>query len=364
MSESNVAARLRARIFADGPVTVATFMAESATAYYAQAEPFGVKGDFITAPEVSQVFGELVGLWASVVWQDMGAPEGIHMVELGPGRGTLMNDLLRATRIVPDFAKALKIHLVETSPRLTALQRQKLCNSGFPLSWHSSFEEVPHGPFLVVANEFLDSLPIRQFERTADGWRERLVGLAADGKTFCFVLGLPNATMPQLTASIRNEAPVGAIVEEAAAVQDCIAAVAARLVSCGGAALFIDYGPAFSTLGDSLQAVRHHAPHPILGAPGKIDITAHVNFAAAVATASQVGTRIYGPVTQGKWLSRLGILTRAKVLLAQAESWRQAHAITTGVHRLIGDAAMGRLFKVLGLAHPSLSSLPGLDRTG
>ncbi len=364
MSESsNVAARLRARIRASGPVTVETFMEESATAYYATAEPLGARGDFITAPEVSQVFGELVGLWAAVVWQNMGAPAVVHMVELGPGRGTLMNDLLRATLVVPAFAKALKIHLVETSPRLTALQRQRLCSSGFPLAWHARFEDVPYGPLLVVGNEFLDSLPIRQFERTADGWRERLVGLAADGKTFCFVPGLINAR-PPLPASVRDEALVGAIAEGGTAVQNCITAVATRLVSYGGAALFIDYGTAVSAVGDSLQAVRHHAYHPLLGAPGETDMTAHVDFAAAIATASQSGTRIYGPVSQGKWLCRLGILTRAECLLAQARSGPQAQAVVAGVQRLIDDTAMGSLFKVLGLTHPNLLSLPGFDRTG
>ncbi len=363
MSASNVAARLRDRIRARGPVTVAKFMEESATAYYAKAEPFGVTGDFITAPEVSQVFGELLGLWAAVVWQDMGAPAVVHMVELGPGRGTLMNDLLRATRVVPPFAKALKIHLVEKSPRLTALQRQRLCCTGFPIAWHARFEEVPYGPLLVVANEFLDSLPIRQFERTAYGWRERLVGLAADGKTFCFVPGLINS-MPPLPASVRTEAPVGAIAEGATAVQNCITAVAARLVSYGGAALFIDYGTAVSAVGDSLQAVRHHAYHPLLDAPGETDMTAHVDFSAAIATASQAGTRIYGPVSQGNWLCRLGIRTRAECLLAQARSRQQANIVAAGVHRLIDDTAMGSLFKVLGLTHPNLSSLPGLDRTG
>ncbi|VBB68730.1 COG1565: Uncharacterized conserved protein [invertebrate metagenome] len=363
MSEGNVIARLRARICTEGPVTVATFMEEAATAYYAQAAPFGVEGDFVTAPEVSQMFGELVGLWAAVVWQEMGAPAIVHMVELGPGLGTLMNDLLRAVQVVPAFSTALKVHLVETSPRLASLQRQRLGSSVFPLAWHDHFEDVPSGPLLVVANEFLDTLPIHQFERTAEGWRERLVGLASDGRTFRFVPGYISS-MPPLSPSVRDAAPVGALAEGSPAMHDVISAVAARLVTHGGAALFIDYGSAISTVGDSLQAVRRHVPYPVLEAPGKTDLTAHVDFAAATATARRAGACIYGPVHQGEWLCRLGLLTRAERLLAQARSGQQAHAVTAGVHRLIGDSTMGRLFKVLGFAHQRLSSLPGLDRAG
>ncbi len=355
----STAERLRACIRATGPVSVATFMAEAVAAYYAHADPFGVDGDFITAPEISQIFGELIGLWAAVVWQDMGAPERVRLVELGPGRGTLMADLLRAAQTVPAFIAALEVHLVETSPRLVPVQRQRLEGIGVPVVWHDHIAAVPPGPLLVVANEFLDALPICQFERTVHGWQERLVGLAADGRTFRFVLG-PVNSLPPLPENVRDGAPVGALAEGAPAVQAVVAAVATRLARHGGAALFIDYGPVASAVGDSLQAVRSHAPHPVLEAPGTADLTAHVDFAEAVTAALRAGACVHGPVRQREWLHRLGILTRANVLLARSNP-EQAHLLAAGVHRLIDDAAMGRLFKVLGLAHPGLPSLPGLD---
>lgn len=359
----DVAERLKFRIRTEGPVSVAVFMAEVVTAYYAQAEPFGIEGDFITAPDVSQVFGELLGLWAVSVWQDMGAPQGVRLVELGPGRGTLMVDLLRAAQTaVPAFAMAVHVHLVETSLRLATIQKHRLEGTDLPLAWHNCLENVPPGPLLIVANEFLDALPIRQFERTPDGWRERLVGLAADGKAFRFVLGAMEPK-PPLPAHVQDEAPLGAIAEGSTAVQSTVASVAARLLAHGGAALFIDYGPSVSAAGDSLQAVRNHASHPVLEAPGKADLTAHVDFAVAAAIASQLGVRVCGPLCQGKWLRRLGILARANQLLTQATP-QQAWTIVTGVQRLIDDNAMGRLFKVLGLAHPSLLFLPGLNEKG
>ncbi|KAF0117818.1 MAG: hypothetical protein FD149_1003 [Rhodospirillaceae bacterium] len=357
MGES-AAERLRTLIRTGGPVSVATFMAEAGAAYYARTEePFGEGGDFITAPEISQIFGELIGLWCAVVWQAMGAPRIVRLVELGPGRGTLMRDALRAARTVPAFAAAVAVHLVETSPRLAARQRQRLAACGVPLAWHDRFDAVPPGPVLVVANEFLDALPVHQFERTSEGWRERQVGLAEGA--FCFVPG-PLTPVPSVPDSVRTTAPVGAIAEASPAVLEVVEAVAARLLAHGGAALFIDYGPAVSATGDSVQAVRRHTFHPVLEAPGEADLTAHVDFAAVRARAKRWGVRACGPVPQGPWLRRLGILTRAERLLAQADP-AQARSLVRGVRRLIDDAEMGHLFKVLGLAHPALPCLPGLE---
>ena len=357
--------RLRALIRATGSVSVATFMAEAGAAYYARSgEPFGEEGDFITAPEISQIFGELIGLWSVVVWQAMDAPEPVHLVELGPGRGTLMHDALRAARVVPAFTEAVAVHLVETSPRLAARQRQRLETCGVLLAWHDRFDSAPPGPALVVANEFLDALPVHQFERTPEGWRERHVGVTdvTDGRgegAFCFVPG-PLTPVPPVPDGVRTTAPVGAIAEASPAVQAMVEAVARRLLAHGGAALFIDYGPAASAAGDSVQAVRRHAFHPVLEAPGEADLTAHVDFAAARARAERWGVRACGPVPQGPWLRRLGILTRAERLLAQADP-AQARSLVRGVRRLIDDAEMGHLFKVLGLAHPALPCLPGLE---
>lgn len=342
-----------------GAVSVATFMREVVTTYYAVAEPFGANGDFITSPEISQMFGELIGLWAVTVWKNMGKPSPCHLVEFGPGRGTLMVDLLRAIRITPDFVAALNIHLVENSMRLAAIQHKVLHSSSYNLTWHNRFDTVPTGPLLVVANEFLDALPIRQFIRTSLGWRERLVGITPDNEGFQFVLGKINLR-PPLSKAVLDSSPVGTLAESSSAVQAIIRVIARRLVRYGGAALFIDYGSVNSTSGESLQAVRHHAPHPVLDSLGKADLTAHVDFASATTAAQLTGATVHGPVCQGKWLRQLGIFYRAETLLQHANR-EQTNSIITAIHRLVDDNAMGQLLKVLGITHPDLLTLPGLE---
>lgn len=350
-----LAALLRRRIAAEGPITVAAYMelalAHPEFGYYRGRDPLGRGGDFTTAPEISQIFGELVGLWCATVWQMMGAPAPVRLVELGPGRGTLMADLLRAARMVPAFRDAVDVHLVETSPALREKQRQALPDAR--PRWHDRLEEVPDGPLLVVANEFFDALPIHQYVRDGGAWRERMVDVAGEDG-FRFVPG--PVVAPDLPPAMRA-APDGAIAEAGPAGRAVARHLGHRLATRGGAALIIDYGPAESACGDSLQAVRGHAFHPVLADPGEADVTAHVDFASLARAATPA--RAHGPVTQARFLRRLGAELRAEQL-ARANPAKAA-AIVGGCSRLIDPAEMGTLFKVLALAHPALPVPPGFE---
>ena len=324
--------------------------------YYATRDPLGATGDFITAPEVSQVFGELIGLWCADLWARMGRPDPVLLVELGPGRGTLMADALRALAVAADFRSALRVHLVETSPALRAIQARTLAAAA--PTWHESLDSVPAGHFLLVANEFLDALPIRQFERRGGRWHERRVGLAPDGSTLAFVLdptsGASAALLPERLAT----APDGSVAEICPAALGLAVDLGRRLVADRGAALLIDYGHAESACADTLQAVRQHRYHPVLEAPGSADLTAHVDFEAFAAAAYAAGARVYGPVTQGDFLRSLGIELRAQQLLRRASAEVGA-TIRTGVRRLIDSDEMGTLFKVLALTDPTLPTPAG-----
>ena len=343
------------RIRATGPLTIAEFMAEALQhprlGYYATHDPLGAAGDFVTAPEVSQVFGELIGLWCADVWVRMGRPDPVLLVELGPGRGTLMVDALRALVVAPDFRRAIRLHLVETSPALRAAQAKVLA-SAEPV-WHESLDQVPSGPLLLVANEFLDALPIRQFERRGGTWRERRVGLAPDEATLAFVLDLAASPSTALIPTRFADAADGSVLEIRPAATDLAADVAKRLTADGGAALFIDYGHAVSACGDTLQAVRGHRYHPVLEAPGSADLTAHVDFEAFADPARAAGARVCGPVVQGDFLRALGIEVRARQLLANAARETRT-TIESGIRRLIDGGEMGTLFKALALTHPDL----------
>jgi SAM-dependent MidA family methyltransferase len=321
------------------------FMARAAAAYYANRPPFGAKGDFTTAPEMSQAFGECLGLWAAVVWQQMGTPSPIHLVEFGPGRGTLMNDALRGiVSVMPEFRAALRLHLVETSPALRAVQASLLGEA----TWHDDADTLPPGPAIMLGNEFLDALPIRQFIRRGTGWMERFV---RDG---AFV-ELPAENPP----SLPPEAPEGAIQEYGETARDFTKVIAARLAAQGGAALFLDYGPAESALGDSLQALSGHRAADPLAEPGSVDITAHVDFAALARAARQVGAEAHGPVPQGIFLQSLGLVTRASMLARAAP--HTAGMQLSAAQRLIASEGMGRLFKALALSHPGLPAPPGFE---
>lgn len=336
------------RIRQGGPITVADFMAEALGhpehGYYTTREPFGAQGDFTTAPEISQMFGEIIGLWAAVTWQGLGCPDRVVLAELGPGRGTLMADLLRAAATVPPFLKAAEVWLVETSPRLQARQRETL--KGREVHWCERFDDLPDGPLIVVANELFDALPIRQFEKQSGVWRERMVGL--DGDALAFVAG--PETEPDMPAEVL-EAADGAIAETCPQGRELAAAIGRRIARQPGVALLIDYGHTLSGVGDTLQAVKRHRFHPVLEGPGTADITAHVDFEALAAAA--IPARAWGPVPQGAFLSSLGIQARA-AMLAQGGGPKVAADIAGQMRRLIDPEEMGTLFKVLALAHPAL----------
>ncbi|MGE5546088.1 MAG: class I SAM-dependent methyltransferase [Solirubrobacterales bacterium] len=348
---SDLGERLAQRIRRDGPIPVSDFMAEALAHYYGTRDPFGARGDFTTAPEISQMFGELIGLWCAVVWQSMGMPSRVVLAEIGPGRGTLMADLLRAARTVPPFLAAAEIWLVETSPTLRQKQRKTL--AGHTVSWAERFEDLPAGPLLLIANELFDALPIRQFEKRDGAWRERVVGLSDHGLEF--VAG-PEA-MPDLPAELLA-APEGSVLETCPEGRRLAGLVGARLNREPGAALIIDYGHVRSAAGDTLQAVKRHKFHPVLEAPGTADLTAHVDFEALAVAA--MPARAWGPVTQGGFLRHMGIETRA-ALLARAGGTKVEADLQGQLRRLIDPGEMGTLFKVMALAHPALPLPPGLD---
>ncbi len=352
---NEVARRLALRIRATGPISVADYMEEAGAFYYASGDPFGAAGDFITAPEISQVFGELIGLWCAELWQRLSAPNPVLLVELGPGRGTLMADALRATRNVPGFAAASHLHLIERSPSLRQMQAKTL--DAFAAQWHDGIGTLPAGPMLLIANEFLDALPIRQFERHDGAWRERCVGLAANGEDLIFALApKPSPFAAQLPATA--DAAVAELAPAAAALG---AALGARIAREGGAALFVDYGYFPSACGDTLQAVRRHRPHEILAEPGTADLTAHVDFAAFADAARAGGAEVYGPVTQRSFLRTLGIEAREAALLSHATQ-AQAQTIRAGCRRLIAPDEMGTLFKVMALGQKGAPSPVGFSQ--
>jgi len=351
---------VRERIVKDGPVSLETVMAEANATYYARGDGLGAAGDFITAPEISQVFGELIGLWMAVVWQGMGAPTRVGLVECGPGRGTLMADALRALALVPAFRNALDVHLVETSPTLRARQREVLPEGS--VTWHDTLDTVPEDrPLLLVANEFLDALPIRQYVRRAGGWRLRRVGMDGPSGPLTFVEGEP-VPADDLDPTVRAGAPEGAIAEVNPAGRAFTAALSRRLVAQGGAALLIDYGHARAAAGDTLQAVRRHHHHPVLRDLGAADLTAHVDFQAVAESARAAGASVRGPVEQGEWLIGLGVEARA-AMLRQGATPDQDRALRSAVHRLIDPREMGRLFRVIALAAPNMAPPPGFDGT-
>jgi NADH dehydrogenase [ubiquinone] 1 alpha subcomplex assembly factor 7 len=354
----------RALIEREGPISIGRYMADALGhpehGYYRTRDPLGAAGDFTTAPEVSQMFGELIGLWCAVTWRQMGRPEPIALVELGPGRGTLMADALRAAASVPDFAAACRVHLVETSAPLVARQRDSL--AGYAPVWHDSLAAVPRGPMIWLANEFFDALPIRQYACTAVGWCERLIGLDAKSGGLQFVLSATKVAAETIPASFRG-APVGSLVELSTERARIAATLGARLVADAGAALVIDYGHAHSAPGETLQAVRRHRPHPVLEEPGAADLTAHVDFEALAAAAVEVGAAVYGPIEQGRFLIALGVEARAAALQRRASA-DQAAAIESGLRRLVEPGQMGRLFKAFALSHPDLPPPAGFEGLG
>ncbi|MBZ8117418.1 SAM-dependent methyltransferase [Roseovarius sp. LXJ103] len=345
--------QIAAQIEAGGPITLAEYMAlcllHPAHGYYATRDPFGAAGDFITAPEISQMFGELIGLSLAHAWLDQGAPARFALVELGPGRGTLMADILRATRSVPGFAEAAELHLIEASPVLRAAQHARVGTCAH----HTDLATVPQMPIFAIANEFFDALPIRQFERRGLGWCERRVGLT--GGALGFGLGPPGpvAALAHRLTDMRD----GDVVELASAACEVAGGLGARIADHGGAALLIDYGD-WRSLGDTFQALSGHASVDPFAAPGQADLTAHVDFEAlALASSPARHTRL---TPQGVFLERLGITARAEALAAKLSGTALEGHIAAH-RRLTHPAEMGTLFKVMGLYPEGAAPPPGLE---
>ena len=352
--------KIRAMIEAEGPIDVERYMwlclQHPTHGYYTTRESIGGAGDFITAPEVSQMFGELIGVWMARVWMDLDAPHGVRLVELGPGRGTLMDDALRATRVVPGFPEAIRVDLVETSPHLEALQRAKLDGAAPQIQWWRGIEDLPEGPAIIVANEFFDALPVRHYVRGDTGWHERMVGLDAS-RTLIF-----GAAREMVDVAARSGAP-GQILEVGHAGFAAMATLASRVATTGGAMLVLDYGHAETSLGETLQALRGHAHADVLATPGEADLTTHVDFAALARAARAAGARVHGPVEQGVFLRRLGIDTRAARLKRDADPG-QADAIDAALARLTApESSMATLFKVMAITAPDASPPPGFEET-
>lgn len=341
-----LAAVIRARIAAQGPLTLDTFMALCLGHYYGSRDPLGRTGDFVTAPEISQMYGELIGAWAAQVWLDQGRPSPFVLAELGPGRGTLMQDALRAAGSLPGFRDAARVWLIETSPVLRARQAEAL--AGAAPHWAASPEALPEGPLVVVANEFLDAMPIRQFQRADALWRERLVTTAGDGLAFAWGRPRPDARLDARFGAV----PDGAIVEVNAAAEAVATGLGRRIARDGGAALLVDYG-AWDGTGDTLQALRGHGPVGPLEAPGESDLTAHVRFRALAEAARPA--RALGPLPQGVFLERLGITARAQALAANGD----AAAVAAAHRRLTHPDEMGNLLQVLALVPENAPTPPG-----
>ena len=362
MATPTLEADIRRRIALAGPMPVRQFMALCLShpehGYYMTRDPLGRAGDFVTAPEVSQIFGELIGLWAATVWQAMGQPENLRLVELGPGRGTMMLDMLRAAHVVPAFRAALVVHLVEISPALRRRQEETLQGLDVPILWHSALDEVAEGPIIVLANEFFDALPVHQAVRQFNGWYERMVEIDGAGNFAFTIADEPIPLFEQLLPQSVRDAPIGALYEWR---PDNVAfELARRVMREGGAALAIDYGHVESAPGETLQAVGGHGFVDPLASPGLVDLTAHVDFQALALAAEGMGVRVHGPIGQAEFLRRMGIEQRADVLKSHATR-DKATDVDVAVSRLTGEGrtGMGKLFKAIAFSDPKLGALPG-----
>lgn len=341
--------KLIARIGAEGPMPVSAYMDaclnDPEHGYYRTAQPLGRAGDFITAPEISQVFGELLGLWAASVWQAMGEPQPVALIELGPGRGTLAADALRAAKALPAFREAVRLHLVETSPVLRAEQARTLASSA--ATWHETLADVPDGPAIIMANEFLDALPVRQLVWRDGEWRERCVGHDAE-QGFHFTEGSAAAMTAEERELVPSEPAGGEVAELRPGAPELLAEIARRGASGPHAGLFIDYGHHEAPIGDTLQAVSGHSYAGVFDAPGQHDLTAHVDFRSLARQAEAAGLKAFGPMAQGRFLLWLGLEARCQTLL-RAATPEQQKSIMSGARRLADPTQMGELFKVMAV---------------
>ncbi len=347
---------IRDEIASTGPMPLERYMAlclgHPEHGYYMAKPAIGAAGDFTTAPEVSQMFGEIVGAVLAHAWQAMGSPDPVRLVELGPGRATLMLDILRTFKVLPALLDAVDVHLVETSPRLRAAQEYRLTEAGFTATWHDTLETVPEGPVLLAANEFFDALPIRQRIMRGGTWRDRAIAIGTNDRLE-FVDG--QAVSAEAIPPALYDADEGAIIEDCPLARDIAGRIGARLSRNPGLALIVDYGYRETAHGDSLQALRAKQFADPLAGPGEADLTAHVDFASIAAAATAAGARAFGPITQGTFLTALGIGLRAERLRASGAG---AQDLTLALERLTGAGGMGTLFKVLALSAPGLPAPP------
>lgn len=343
---------IRQSIEQNGPMDVGEFMAlalgHPEHGYYMNRDPFGSAGDFTTAPEVSQMFGELIGAWAADIWHKLGEPKAFTLAEAGPGRGTLMADALRATARLTSFQAAKSVHVLETSRVLREKQALVLPKQ---TEWHTdakSLFNAGEGPFIMIANEFLDALPIQQLQFEKNGWQQRMVGLDETAE-FTFVLGSADSSLlAQIPSYLFGTARQGDVFEVAPYRSRFMTLLCDALVARNGAAIIVDYGHGAPGLGDSLQAMKNHGFVPVLEDPGNADITAHVDFSALADIARNAGCRVHGPVGQGAFLDSLGIRQRAEALIARADE-KQTMDINTALQRLTASGQMGTLFKVMAV---------------
>jgi len=358
---SPLQAELRKLIKSSGPMPVWRYMEQCLThpqhGYYVARDPLGREGDFTTSPEVSQMFGELLGLWAASVWKAIGSPPELRLVELGPGRGTMMADALRALRVLPPLYQSLSVHLVEINPVLRDKQKSTLTGVR-NIAWHERLDEVPDGPSVILANEYFDVLPIHQVVKRETGWHERVVEVDGNGQLVFGTAAEPTPRFEALLPPLVRAAPVGAVFEWRPDAE--IMRIATRVRDQGGAALIIDYGHLRSDVGDTFQAIARHSFTDPLKNPGQADITAHVDFQALARAAEDLGAQVHGPVPQGDFLKRLGIETRAVTLMAKTTP-EISEDISGALKRLIGGGrgGMGSMFKVLAVSEPRLTVLAG-----
>ena len=351
---------IRKLIKSSGPMPVWRYMElclmHPQHGYYVSRDPLGREGDFTTAPEVSQMFGEMIGLWLLQAWADQGCPKNPRLVELGPGRGTLMADALRAASVEPDFTNDLEVVLIEASPVLQQMQADKLRGSGADISWQAQFDDsLSDRPLFLIANEFFDALPVRQYVRAERGWHERMV-TALDGE-LGFALAPVPVPLPVIPQD-RETAPQGGVYETSPAALALAEHIAAIVAQRGGAALMIDYGyDAVTGFAETLQAVGGHRFADVLAAPGEDDLSAHVDFAALAQAGRRGGACVFGPVTQGGFLASIGITERAEQLMKSHPA--SAEELLTATQRLIGADQMGTLFKALAFAPPGVTGFAG-----
>ena len=352
-------------IKAQGPLSIAGYMAEALGndrhGYYMKQDPFGAKGDFTTAPEISQMFGEMIGLWHATNWLNMGSPAEIHLIELGPGRGTLMQDALRAMKVVHGLRDATRVHMVEMSPALRKIQQQNIPAELTP-QWHNRigdvFRQIDGAPVLLIANEFFDALPVRQFQKKDRGWHERLISLTQDEKLTWTLAPVPSPE--KLIPAALHRAEEDSIAEICPVGENILMEISEYISKHGGAGIIADYGHDRHGTGDTLQALKSHEYCDILQDPGDADLTTHVNFQRLKEVAEEAGVRVYGPVGQGAFLKHLGIDARANTLMAQANA-TQKKDITAALHRLTDKAEMGHLFKVMALTDANLGGVIGFS---